>query len=233
MFTCYLIDDDGYAIEALARYIEKVPWLTIVGSHTNPLLALAEIQSGIRPDIVFLDVEMPELSGVEVAKLLPKGIALVFTTSYRQYAFEAFQQDAMDFLLKPFSLEQFLGCINKVRGKIEPKPNSVEETSSTKIFVNPGSKGKIVQVELTEVTHVEATDHAVCIHLLTERVVTNMSIKKIQERLPVKTFIRIHRAYIVNIDLIKVIEASLVTLKNGVQVPLGEAYRTKLMGRIR
>lgn len=233
MITCYIIDDDIHSIEAITKNIVKTPNVTLLGSNTNPLVALEEIRNRKTPDIVFLDVEMPELSGIEVADLLDPSIAVVFTTSHSKYAFQAFQKDAVDFLLKPFSFEMFLKCINKIKNKISSSPNHTQEADKTSIFVNAGIKGKIIQIEFAEVTHIEAIEHSVYFNLPTEKIATNISIKKIQDKLPTKTFIRIHRTYIVNISFIKVVEANQITLKNGVQIPLGDVYRNNLMSKIK
>ncbi|MEE1946387.1 LytTR family DNA-binding domain-containing protein [Pedobacter sp. KR3-3] len=230
--TSYIIDDDQHVINAIIKHIEQIPYLTVTGHHTNPLLALNEISKGEKPDIVFLDVEMPELSGIDVIDMLDKSISVVFITSHSKYALQAFQKDVIDFLLKPFSFEQFLKCISKIQGKIASKYNEQKEINRTHLFVNPGLKGKAIQIELAEVTHIEAIEHSACIYLTNEKVIINMSIKKIQEKLPIKTFIRVHRAYIVNIRIIKMLEANLITLKNGIQIPLGEAYRNELMKQI-
>lgn len=115
MTTCYIIDDDSYAIDALTKYINELPWLSIIGSQTNPLLALNEIENGPQPDIVFLDVEMPELSGLEVADRLPQQTLVIITTAYRQYAFDAFEKQVMGFLLKPFSFRMFAKTLDKVK----------------------------------------------------------------------------------------------------------------------
>lgn len=206
MFTCYLIDDDSYAIEALTKYIDKVPWLSLIGSNTNPLNALAEIQSGATPDIVFLDVEMPELSGIEVAKLLPKGLAVVFTTSYKQYAFDAFQLDALDFLLKPFSFETFLKSVNKVVTRIQITKKAIEDPISRQILVKIGSTNKVVQLEKSKIIFIEALNHYVCIHTSTNKYVSHISISEIEQKLILSNFFRVHRKYIVNTDMIKSIE---------------------------
>lgn len=227
--TSYIIDDDVHTINAIIKYIEKIPFLTMIGYHTNPLIAIDEINKGKKPDIVFLDVEMPELSGLDVIDMLDKSIIVVFITSHSKYALQAFQKDVVDFLLKPFTFEQLLKCANKIRGKVLSNPNEQKEINKAQLFVNPGLKGKIIQIELGEVTHIEANEHSACINLINEKVVINMSIKKIQERLSEKAFIRVHRAYIVNIRAIKTLEANQITLKNGIQIPLGEAYRNGVM----
>ncbi len=230
--TCYAIDDESRSVKTITDYIEKTPHLELIGSHTNPLIAIAEIEQGQRPDIVFLDIEMPELSGIDVNDLLDPSISVVFTTAHSKYALQAFEKNAVDFLLKPFSFEMFLKSVNKVRGIRAIKKNNKPEPDCMQIFVNPGVKGKIVQIDLTEVTHIEAMDHSVCFHLPTERVVTNMSIKKIQEKIPTSKFIRVHRAYIVNINYIKIIDANEITLRNGMQIPFGEVYRHALMNKV-
>ena len=138
MVTCYIIDDDIHSIEAITKYIVRLPNLILIGSNINPLIAIEEIRNGKKPDIVFLGVEMPELSGIEVADLLDPNIAIVFTTSYSKYAINAIQKDAMDFLLKPFSFEMFLKCIHKVKNKISLLKNDNKESDSKEIFVNTG-----------------------------------------------------------------------------------------------
>lgn len=230
--TCYAIDDESRSVETITNYIKKTPQLELIGSHTNPLVAIEEIQKGKRPDIVFLDIEMPELSGIDVIDLLDHNISVVFTTAHSKYALQAFEKNAVDFLLKPFSFEMFLKCVNKVRGRIAIKNNNKPEAECMQIFVNPGVKGKIVQIDLAEVTHIEAMDHSVCFHLPTEKIVSNFSIKKIQEKVPASKFIRVHRTYIVNINYIKTIDANEITLRNGKQIPFGEAYRHALMNKV-
>ncbi len=227
--NCYIIDDDEHAIHAIIKYVDRIPYLTVIGSHTNPLIALEEISKGRKPDIVFLDVEMPELSGIALADLLDPGIAVVFTTSYSQYALQAFQKDAFDFLLKPFSFEMFLKAIGKVKSRVSVLKQNGYEMPPRYLYVNPGVKGRIVQVELAVITHVEAIEHSVCFHLLTEKIATNISIKRIQEKLPANTFVRVHRTFIVNVNYAKTIETNLIMLSNGIQIPLGEAYRSSLM----
>lgn len=233
MPTCYIIDDDIHAIEAVAKYIVKIPNLTLIGSNINPLVALEEIWNGQKPDIVFLDVEMPELSGIELADLLDPSIAIVFTTSHSKYAMKAFQKDAFDFLLKPFSFEMFLRCLNKVKNRIYLSKDSKPATHSTKIFINTNIKGKIVQIDLLDITHIEAMAHAVRVHLSAESIVTNLSIKKILEKLPEEQFIRVHRTFIASRYQIKTIETNQIMLKNGINIPIGNAYRNALLSKIK
>jgi two-component system LytT family response regulator len=234
MATCYIIDDDIHAIEATAKYIVKTPNLTLLGSNTNPLVALEQIRSSQQKlDIVFLDVEMPELSGIDLADLLDPSIAVVFTTSHSKYALQAFQKDAFDFLLKPFSFEMFLKAIEKVRSRIQNVEPKNSNNDIEKIFINIGTKGKIVQLVISEILYIEALDHVACIYTQSEKYMSRVSIKTIESQLPTTIFIRTHRSFLVNIDLIKSIEGNMATMSNGISIPFGELYRRRFMDKIK
>jgi two-component system LytT family response regulator len=227
--TCYIIDDDEHAIHAIIKYADKLPYLNVIGSHTNPLMALEEISKEKKPDIVFLDVEMPELSGIDVADVLDKTIAVVFTTAHAKYALQAFQKDVVDFLLKPFSFNMFVKCLDKINTKRTTQPKPIKPLE--KVFINSGIKGKIIQIAIAEILYIESLKHMVCIHTINEDHLMRMSIKKIEGQLPNSIFVRIHRAYIVNIDHINAVEGNNVTL-NKIVIPLGELYKNNFMESI-
>ena len=229
--TCYVVDDQDYSIEALSNYIARTPDLLLVGSNTNPIIALKEI-SNSKPDLVFLDVEMPELSGIAVAELMGPEIAVVFTTAHSKYAVKAFEKDAIDFLLKPFSFEIFLKSISKIRTKIALTKNKQPQPAQSHIFVNPGTKGKIIQLELATISHIEAVDHSILIYLPNEKVLTHMNFTTVQQKLPQDVFLRIHRSFIVNRLHIKVIDGKKIVLSNGLILPLGDQYRKTLMNAV-
>lgn len=229
MHSCIIIDDETHSIDALRGYIEKFSKLRLIGSYTNPLIALEEIGNDKNPDIIFLDVNMPELLGIEVISLLPKNIAVIFTTGHSKYALQAFQLDAFDFLLKPFNYSTFHKSVTKAIERIG-KVNSKEEIES--IFINPGTKGKIIQLLIAKISHIEALDHSVCIFLPNETFVTKVNLKEMQAKLPPSRFIRVHRSFIINIDLIQAIEANFIVLQNDERTPLGEAYKKSLKERI-
>ncbi|MEJ5995799.1 LytTR family DNA-binding domain-containing protein [Pedobacter sp. Du54] len=231
VLTCYVIDDQKHAIDTMSDYIRRTPHLLLAGSNTSPLLALEEISRN-KPDLVFLDVEMPELSGVALAGMLPPETGVVFTTSHSKYAMAAFETNAMDFLLKPFSFEAFVRCVVKTRSKISWKKVVHYRTLQTHIFVNPGIKGTVVQLELAAITHLEAVDHSILIHHAGQRITTHMNISTVQEKLPSKTFVRVHRSFLVNITHIRVIEGKSIVLGTGVTLPLGNQFRDQLMSII-
>lgn len=232
MYSCYIIDDETFSIEALKRYIEKVPELILLKSFQNPLLALEEIRKGEQPDIIFLDINMPELSGLSVADLLPKNISVVFTTGHCKYAINGFEKDVVDFLLKPYSFENFLRAVTKVKNKrdLKVQMNLLPEVKS--IFINPGAKGKLVQIFFSEILYLEAKDHLVAINTQTEAVHTKVSIAEILAKLSLKNFIRVHRSFIINIDFIKSMDHNNVLLKTGANIPITSTHKSNLLKMI-
>src|SRR6476620_4809192 len=121
MVTCYIVDDESHAVETLSAYIERVPGLSLIGSATNPLIALEEISGTVHPDITFLDVDMPQLSGIELAGLINDRTKVIFTTAFSDYAVAAFEKNASDYMLKPISFERFLTSVKKVTDNLPPR----------------------------------------------------------------------------------------------------------------
>lgn len=230
--TCYVLDDDAHAVDAVVKNIDKTPELICVGNNTNPTTALKEIKL-TKPDIVFLDVEMPELSGIEVADLLPEGTLIVFITSHSKYAVEAIQKHAVGYLLKPFSFHMFVSCVNKIRDRIVKAESTKQVTSINKLFINSGTKGKIIQITISEILYIEALKNMVCIHTQQQDYHLRVSIKNILTQLPAALFVRVHRSYIVNIDLIRSVEGDTVTILNDISVPFGELYKSRFIGVIK
>jgi two-component system LytT family response regulator len=229
MITCYIIDDEIFAINVLRKYIEQTDGLTLVGTQYNAILALDEVNK-LKPDLIFLDIEMPTLSGIQLAELLPINCAVIFTTGHAKYAWNAFQVNAVDFLLKPFPLSTFLKSYAKVKNRLQ----GLGDKNDTKsIFINPGEKGKVVQILINDILFLEACEHYVTVHLTTEQYTTHISISKMHEKLPKKQFLRIHRAFVVNLALVHEVDGSKVILKNGKRLPCGGAYKNLFLERIK
>lgn len=231
---CCIIDDDIYSIERLENHINKIPELQLIGNYTDPKLALEKIKTEHRPDIVFLDIEMPELSGLEMASLLPKEIAIIFVTAYINHAHTAFEKDAVDFILKPFSFDRFVRAVNKAQNKLqytkaeEPSKNLTTNT----IFIKSGNRNKVIQINVAKIIQIEAFDHYIYIHVLGERHISYINLREIEEQLPISLFIRTHRAHIVNIDLIRSIEGNEIVMINDSKVPLSRLYKDGFLNRI-
>lgn len=211
-----------------------MPELVLLKSFTNPLLALEELRLGAQPDIVFLDVDMPELSGLSVADLLPKHISIVFSTAHSKYALNAFEKDAVDFLLKPYSFETFVKTVTKVKSRRDLRVVAQVGKSPTKsIFINPGTKGAVTQIVLAEILYIETKDHFIEIHLQTETLTSKVGLQEFLDQLANDSFVRTHRSFIVNIDYIKSIENNNIRLKTNKEIPLSITYKNELLQRIK
>lgn len=232
MLTCYIVDDESWSIESTTRHIDRMPNIIVIGNNTNPLIAIKEIKEK-KPDIVFLDVEMPELSGIDVADLLPRSINTVFTTSHSKYALKAFEKDASDFLLKPFTFEQFVKCVNKLENKINLINRNPEPLENEKIFINTGVKGNFLQVPVDQIIYVKAVEHSITIKTIDDGFITRISLKEVEDKLPASKFSRVHKAYIVNIDLILSIEANTILMQNKTVIPFGGVYKKIFLDKIR
>lgn len=224
---CFAVDDEAHALEVLSRYIQKTPGLNLIGSEVNPLVALDAITEGrVRPDITFVDVDMPQLSGVELAELINTYTTVVFTTAYPDYAFQAFEKNAVDFLLKPISYERFLKTISKVKEKLvrssTAKGNQEEKDY---FFVKSEVKGKMVRVDTDEIDYIEALQNYVKIHTSEGILTTYLTMKEVEEHLPESKFSRVHKSFIVNNAKVKALEGNQILLDNKSVIALGANYR--------
>lgn len=232
MYTCYIIDDELHCIDGLKKYIEKTPELILLKAFQNPLLALTELRKGEEPDFIFLDIDMPELSGLAFADLISKNIQIIFTTGHTKYAIDGFEKEAVDFLLKPYSFEKFLKAVSRVKArKVVALPSKNHELKS--IFINPGVKGKVVQIFLTDLICIEAKDHFIGINTRTETIHSKMSLTEFMEKLTQENFIKVHRSFIINIDFIKSIAHNEILLNTNLLIPLSVTYKTELLTRIK
>ncbi|HEX8328330.1 MAG TPA: LytTR family DNA-binding domain-containing protein [Hymenobacter sp.] len=228
MITCFLVDDEQSAIDILRAFIDKTPFLTLVGSSSNPLEALGILQN--QPvDLLFLDIHMPQLSGLDLMRLMPGRTRVILTTAYSEFAVEGFELNVLDYLLKPIAFERFLKAAQKaLNTAIEPAARwQPEEKPDTYIFVKTESKGKMTKVDFDEIMFVEGMKNYVSINTSTERIITLLNIKDLEDRLPGKQFMRVHKSYIVSLDKIRALDGNQILLKGmKAYVPLGETYRT-------
>jgi len=229
MLKCFIVDDEESSREVLKDYIAKVSNIQLVGEAQNPIKALDEINSIPDLNIVFLDVEMPELSGMTLVNILPKSVYIILTTAHAKHAVVGFEKDVGDFLLKPFSFDKFVKVIQKARQRILDR---TERVFADSIFLNTGIKGKVRQVKLTDIIFMETSDHTIYIHTTEETLRTRSNIKEIEKLIPESEFFRIHRSFIINIKFIKTIDANNVFLIDGKKIPIGEAYKQQLLKKV-
>lgn len=233
MIKCYIVDDEAHIIHLLSDYIHKTPGLELIGSEENPLAALHAITGEIVcPDVVFADVDMPELSGIDLAGLIRPYTEVVFATAYPDYALQAFDKNAIDYLVKPVSYERFLQSISRIKARSLSKKVSPPEDEEPFFYVKSDMKGKMVKVEYDEIIFIEGLQNYVKIHTQREPIVTHLTLKKLQESLPEKKFSRIHKSFIVNNSRIRVIEGNQITLEDKRTIVIGTSYRESFLRNI-
>jgi DNA-binding LytR/AlgR family response regulator len=222
MIRVLAIDDEPLALRQLEMYIGKVPFLTLVAACSSAEAAKSYLNS---VDAVFLDINMPDLSGMDFIKSLPNPPAVVFTTAYSEYAVEGFRVNAVDYLLKPFSLKEFTASCEKLREHLEMK--AALEARDSDPFLHFKADYHTVNVDTRKIVYVEGWSEYIKIHLSDSDapVVVLYSLKKLIEQLPADRFMRIHRSYIIALAHIAEASRSNVRLDNGVTLPVGESYR--------
>lgn len=221
---CLIVDDEPLALNLIEGYVQKTPFLELAGRCNNAFEALERIGSG-DIDLLFLDIQMPGLSGVELSRTLKNGPKLIFTTAFEEYALEGFKVDAIDYLLKPFNYEEFLKAANKAREWLslrEGKNNPAPEENT--LFVK--SEYKLVKIDLQKVLYIEGLKDYAKIFLegQTRPVMTLMSLKSLEEQLSAKQFMRIHRSFIVRLDKISMVERNQVVIGT-TSITIAEGYK--------
>jgi two-component system LytT family response regulator len=226
-FKCVVIDDEQYAVDAMAKYIGHLPNFVVHQTYTNPLLALQSIVTEDAIDFIFLDIEMPELSGLELAESLrSKTRFLIFTTSHPKHALTAFNLQASQYLLKPISFAKFAAAVNFL-------VNSTQSISAIPIpqktiaqFIKADHKNAFHYINPEDILYIQAAKNYIYIYTDAEHFVTHMGLSHIEAALGMKDFIRISKSYIIAKRAIKKIEGNCVRLKNNESFQIGETYKT-------
>jgi len=227
---CLIIDDKPLAIDILADYTQKVPFLELVGTTTNPIEGLSIIREQ-NIDLVFLDIQMPELTGIQFMKIAGKQCKVILTTAYSKYALDGFEHDVIDYLLKPIAVDRFYRAAEKAKQIIgKPADKNIRlniEINLEYLFVK--TEHRIQKVNLKEILFIEGLQNYISIHTPNERVLSLQTLKKIEESLPVKDFIRVHKSYIVSLRHISAVERSRIFIGDTV-IPVGDSYREAFYG---
>lgn len=231
MLSCYIIDDEDHAIDLLRSYILDTPELVLSGWTNDPLKGLKEVAEKV-PDILFLDVDMPAISGIDVYRILGNTSSVVFTTAHSHYAVEAYDLAAADFLLKPIRYQRFLKAVYRLRATKNGNEEKFIRKEHRFIFLQTGQKGKRVRVLIDDIIYVETMGNYVKIHLLTETLSIYISLRDLAAQLPEDVFDRIHKSYMVNFSRITGIEGNRVWMEGGSEVPLGTQYREAFIDKV-
>jgi DNA-binding LytR/AlgR family response regulator len=219
---CVITDDEPIALEILEDYIKMVPGLSLLAKCKNAIEAMSVMQKN-KVDILFIDIKMPGISGIELVKSLNSPPAIIFTTAFPNYAIDGFDLDAVDYLLKPISIDRFLKAVNKVFAKVNNSIDTNQEKSvSNFLFVKSG-QGR-VRINYADIYYIEALENYVRIYLKDKMIVSLSSMKNIEEALPSNLFLRIHRSYIVNLEKVESVQNNIFKLGNK-NLGTGKSYR--------
>lgn len=236
--TCLIVEDEPLARNLMTQYVAKVPALELVKACSNPLEAI-EILRGTHIDILFLDVQMPEITGITLLKVLQKKPYVILTTAYSEYALEGYELDVMDYLLKPITFERFLKAIEKATLRLTPAVNTNENSINSEqlnplntanttelinpfIFVKDGTK--LVKIKLSEIMYIEGLKDYITIYTPDKKIVTLQRIKMLETQLPENQFIRIHNSYIIALAWIDSIHKERVQIGKNL-LPISDTYR--------
>jgi two-component system LytT family response regulator len=246
--TCLVVDDEPFAQNLLCRYVDRLPYLKLVDVCKNALEAL-EVVRNVNPDILFLDINMPEVSGMEMVKMLSTAKPyIIFTTAYPDHAAESYDFEVTDYLVKPISFERFVRAVNKVSERIELRNNiwggdvgnapkaEAEPNYTIDNFFMVKSDKKLIKINIAEIMVVEGMRDYLKIHLTNSMIIVHMTVGKMEDILKKHQFIRINKSYIVNLRAIKTIDGNEIELANKQKVVIGGTYRdavlNNLQGRI-
>jgi len=229
---CLLVDDEPVAREILENHLKKIDSVNVVGSCKNALEAFNKINSE-KADLIFLDINMPEISGLSFAKSINKNIKIIFTTAYREYAVDGFDLQAVDYLLKPISFERLLQAINKYLDENHSTQNqkSEEILAEKSDFIFVRSDRKMIKINFCEINYIESLSDYIKIHLEDKIIITRETISNIEAKLPKHDFIRVHRSYIVSIKSIDSFTNEYLEIGNQ-EIPISRSYKVEVLNRL-
>lgn len=224
MIRCIAVDDEPLAVKQLSDYINMVSYLKLEGSFVNAINACMFIQEN-EIDLVFTDINMPDMNGLDLARSLNKNIKVIFTTAYSEHAYEGFRLDAADYILKPFGFSDFLNSVNKVNERYFKQDESVVNILPAKDYLFIRSEYKTVRINFNDIRYVESYRDYVKIYTDSkEPVLAQLTLKKLEEALPSQLFMRVHRSFIVNLSKINLIENNRIVFDAKTYIPIGDLY---------
>ena len=237
MITCIIVDDEQHAIDVLEHYVKQTPSLQLVAAVTNPLEALS-ILAERAVDLVFLDIQMPEISGIDLVRAINGRSKVILTTAYSEFATEGFELEVVDYLLKPVPFPRFLKAVARVQQLLAAPAMNVPPEDDLPgddyFFVKTELKGKMLKINFADIDYIEGMKNYVAIYHNSGKTLALLNMKDLEERLPARHFIRIHRSFIIALNKITTIEGNTVLLR-GIKEPilLGETYRAAFLERMK
>ncbi len=222
--TCIIVDDEPPAVRILQKYTEQYPDLTCVAT-TNKSIEALQLVDKLNPDILFLDIQMPELTGIQLSTLLKDKVKIIFTTAYAQFALEGYELNVVDYLLKPISFDRFIQSVEKVKNQLSKTQNlEIPEKFEDFFFIKTDGKNRFKKIFLNEIFYIESIKNYVIIHTEKEEIVTYNTLKYYEESLPENQFIKIHKSFLVSLNKVEKTDTNAVWVLDK-ELPLGDTYR--------
>jgi DNA-binding LytR/AlgR family response regulator len=223
---CIITDDEPFAVKGIKSYVEKVDYLELIGTCENALQLDALLKSKT-PDLLFLDIEMPHITGLDYLASLKNPPLVIITSAYEKYALKGYELSVIDYLLKPISLDRFLKAVQKAFDYLQA--NTQNEVRADYFFIKTGQK--IERIRLTELVYIESMQNYVKVQTLTDTHIAHLTLKKVAELLPSSQFVQTHKSYVLNIDKVKSIEGNEIATEKGI-VPISKLWREAVLEKI-
>ncbi len=230
MIKCVIIDDEQPAINVLENYIKRIPYLQLVGTATEPLGGISMVEKS-KAELVFLDIQMDEMNGIDVIKLLAPDVKVIFCTAFSEFAVTSYDLNAVDYLMKPIPFDRFIKAVRKIKPTNNARLiNEVDNISNDYIFVKTEQKGKMIKIDLDDIDFIEAMSNYIAIYRGVSKTLVYSSMKEIEEYLPGNQFVRIHKSYIISKSKIVSLDNNCILLKNRTErLPLSNTYKAAFM----
>lgn len=225
-----IVEDEHLAAEGLKSYIAEIDFLHLVAYCENALIA-NQLLAERHIDLVFLDIQMPKLTGIDFLKSLKHPPMVIFTTAYPNYALQGYELDVVDYLVKPYPFDRFLKAVNKAKDRIALQPAEVVETTSTPEYFFVKTDQKLEKVVVEEICYVQAMENYVIIHTSTQKIISLMTMKSMEEKLAYAHFCRTHKSYLVNLHKVNSIEGNNLHVKSAL-IPISRQKKQEVMERI-
>jgi two-component system LytT family response regulator len=230
MIRCFIVDDEKASIKVLKQYIKRLPHLVLIGCETNPMLGIAAILRE-KPDLVFLDIHMEEMNGIDVMKIIGEQTKVVFCTAYSEYAVKSYELAAIDYLMKPIEFDRFLKAVQRAGNALQVEGKAAD--GAAYMYVKWERRGKFLKIDFNDIDYVQAKSNYVGIYQGEKNILSYQSMKDMEEHLPEQKFMRIHKSYIVALDKIAEIDNNILILKSKVRLPISANYKDVFLARMR
>jgi two-component system LytT family response regulator len=231
---CLIVDDKPLAIDLLTDYVSKVPFLELIAVTTNPIEALSLLKQH-SVDLIFLDIQMPELTGLQFIKLAGPSYKIILTTAYTDYAMEGYEHDVIDYLLKPISFERFYRAANKALSILGTDHSSRNDLKTELIFATDylfvKTATRLQKVNLADILYIQSLQNYIIIVCLNEKIMSLQPLKKFEEQLPAQEFVRVHKSYLIAIRQISSLEGNRIYIGD-VTIPIGDTFKESFLQKI-